>query len=423
MAIQFGQKNYGDIVAIKELLGGISDLDIRNRMQKLMMAKDLADKAQVSEALSKVNLSDPNSVAEGYQTLLGLGTPRATEAFKGLVDIAKLPQEEYSAISVPNVGAFTYGRRSGKTQPIPGTEQKQDLMSAIKQDPALSSAYNVLYNVNATTEDRQMAYNRLTQDPRLAGVGFIVPDFQRMATPTELSRYQSELDAIKKANPNDTRIPQYEAAIKKLTEGLPTFQLKETTTGELKSYNPRTGKLVGEGTGEFKVSGSTRTMMEGAQMLQPHIPEVDAMAAELDKRGLFGPVMSRVREAMTKVGTINTSNPDDTQSKLSQFATTLDDLIANDSKLNTDALVGKFAASLDLLASGAGRVHGGARGGGSIQMIEYLHNVLSAKGSYQMFKGRLAGLNDYMLKYAAGPHPKEQGKTESTGKFKILEVK
>jgi hypothetical protein len=70
-----------------------------------------------------------------------------------------------------------YGRRGGKGGIAPGTAQK-DLMSIIKKDPALSSAYDVLYNVNATPEDRQKAYNSLTSDARLAGVKFIVPDFK-----------------------------------------------------------------------------------------------------------------------------------------------------------------------------------------------------------------------------------------------------
>jgi hypothetical protein len=175
MAIQFGQKNYGDIVAIKELLGGISDLDIRNRMQKLMMAKDLADKAQVSGVLSKVNLSDPNSVAEGYSNLFGIGTPRAMQAIGVLEKTA--PPEEYNAIRTDQ-GVFVYGRRGGKGGIAPGTEQKQDLMSIVKEDPALNAAYNTLGNTQSTLEARTAAHNMLSNDPRLKGVQFLKPSFR-----------------------------------------------------------------------------------------------------------------------------------------------------------------------------------------------------------------------------------------------------
>lgn len=142
-------------------------------------------------------------------------------------------------------------------------------------------------------------------------------------------------------------------------------------------------------------TSSTRTMSEGAQMLAPHIKAIGEQAQALDKAGLFGPVMSRVRDILSKVGTIQ------------EF----DDAVSSDPELNKDKMVGKFATTLGLLASGAGRVHGGARGGGSTQMLQYFKNMLSDSSTLEMFMGRIEGVDDYMQGYAAGP----PGSKPSTG--------
>jgi hypothetical protein len=152
---------------------------------------------------------------------------------------------------------------------------------------------------------------------------------------------------------------------------------------------------------------ATRTMMEGAKNLLPHIDEVDKMAQDLNKRNLFGPVMSRIRDIAAKVGTTGDSgsDPNKTDQLYNNFATAL----SKDPYINqtNDSVVGQFIASLGLLASGAGRVHGGARGGGSIQMINYMKSLLSSDSTYDMFKGRLNALNSFMKGYAAGPKASE----------------
>jgi hypothetical protein len=152
-----------------------------------------------------------------------------------------------------------------------------------------------------------------------------------------------------------------------------------------------------------QVTGTTRTMMEGAQMLQPHVARVDTIAQELDKRGLFGVVMSRAREAATKVGTIDAGDFDKSSAQLQEFAAAFNAAVDADPRLSTDAMVGQFATELGLLASGAGRVHGGARGGGSIQMIDYMKSLLSQSSTYQMFHGRMTGLDSFIGDYAKGP--------------------
>ena len=138
-----------------------------------------------------------------------------------------------------------------------------------------------------------------------------------------------------------------------------------------------------------QMSQQTRTMMEGAQMMEPHIAQIADEASSLDQAGLFGPMMSRVRSALAQAGTID------------EFA----NLVSSDPELNRDPQVGRFATSLGLLASGLGRVHGGSRGGASPQMYANFRALLSDAGTLPMFLGRLQGADDYMTGYAQGPQP------------------
>jgi hypothetical protein len=179
--------------------------------------------------------------------------------------------------------------------------------------------------------------------------------------------------------------------------------------GRLDLYNDQvTNPKPGSAGDPNKITTSTKTMMEGARMLLPHIPEIDQQAAGLEKVGLFGPIMSRIRGYAEKVGT--TGSAEEVQASLEQFA----NVIAKDPELNRDAAVGQFATTLGLLASGAGRVHGGARGGGSIEMVRYMKSLLSSDSTYPMFKGRLAALNSYMKTYAEGPKAPETPKSNPT---------
>lgn len=166
-------------------------------------------------------------------------------------------------------------------------------------------------------------------------------------------------------------------------------------------YKRRTdaaAELAGGGKVPLATTAATRSMQEGAGMIRPHISELDTMAQELDKRGQFGPVMSKIRALAEKFGTAGDPGEDD------KLAAAIGQAISDDPTLNTDRLVGKFASTLGLMASGAGRVHGGARGGGSSQMMNYMKSLLSANGSLSMFQGRLDGLDSYMKTYEAGPH-------------------
>ena len=162
--------------------------------------------------------------------------------------------------------------------------------------------------------------------------------------------------------------------------------------------NVSTAQKIGTNKDAYdSITNQTKTMMEGARMLLPHVGELRQQALALEKNNMFGPVMSRIRNLAAKLGT--TGTPEQVQASLDEFARA----ITNDPQLSNDAMVGQFATSLGLMASGMGRVHGGARGGGSIQMINYLKNLLSADSSLSMFNGRLNSVESYLKGYAAGP--------------------
>ena len=162
------------------------------------------------------------------------------------------------------------------------------------------------------------------------------------------------------------------------------------------------------------LTAANRTMKTGAQNVQVHIPRILELARELDSRtgvldgksvplmGVFG---SRVREAFEKLGAVPAGeygsefeNP--LEAYAQAFGDELNALIAEDPNLRDDVIVGEFASNLSLLASGAGRVHGGARGGGSITMINYMKTIVSATSNYAQFFGRMRATYDWMDTYA-----------------------
>ncbi len=169
----------------------------------------------------------------------------------------------------------------------------------------------------------------------------------------------------------------------------------QVITGDISK--PLSGSAAANSSSGGQLTQQTKAMMEGSKMLYPHIAELRKQAADLDKRGLFGPVMSRVRDIAAKVGT--TGDPGKVAQDFQNLATS----ITSDRNMPNDAAVGQFLTTLGLVASGAGRVHGGARGGGSIQMVNYMKSLLSSDSTLSMFNGRLNGLDSFIKGYAAGP--------------------
>lgn len=151
-----------------------------------------------------------------------------------------------------------------------------------------------------------------------------------------------------------------------------------------------------------QTTAATRTMMEGAQMLEPHIAEVGGLADELEKAGLFGPLSSRMRHLAEKAGSLD------------EFMRS----VYTDPELQKDPLVGKFSTELALLVSGSARVHYGGRAGSSPGAIKGFKDMLSDASTAAMFKGRLSGLDSYMGGYAEGPPGGSGGRGKTTEKPK-----
>ncbi len=170
-----------------------------------------------------------------------------------------------------------------------------------------------------------------------------------------------------------------------------TEATKEANREQLANLNAKIDK-------DFKFTNQTKAMMEGAQMLLPHVPELRDKATYLAEHNMFGPIMSRVREAAAKIGT--TGTPEDIQKSLDEFKARVTDPSLNP---NNDTAVAEFTSLLGYMASGMGRVHGGARGGGSIEMVNYMKTLLGGQGSFNDFIGRANTMESMLKGYASGP--------------------
>jgi hypothetical protein len=193
-----------------------------------------------------------------------------------------------------------------------------------------------------------------------------------------------------------------------------------------------------------KLPASLVSMSVGAKTIRAHIDPLREMAFKLEQMGLFGAVQGRIRDVYARIGTANfggmdaylNENDDSNQGRLrlqvqmedisaeieqdliselssteavenaiATYATDAEALVYEERAKNPDAaferdrLIGQFASSLALMASGAGRVHGGARGGGSIAMIKYMKGLVSGVGSRGTFTGRMDSLDHWMGGY------------------------
>lgn len=129
-----------------------------------------------------------------------------------------------------------------------------------------------------------------------------------------------------------------------------------------------------------------RTRRATAQQILPKIKEARTMADNLDRAGLFGPAMSRLRQAASKVGTIEE----------------LQSLIGSDPEIAGDREVGRFASHMALLASGAAIAHYQGRAGSSQAAVQAFKDMVTDASTPEMFQGRLDALDDFMGGYASG---------------------
>lgn len=117
-----------------------------------------------------------------------------------------------------------------------------------------------------------------------------------------------------------------------------------------------------------------RTRKDMATRVKEHVPDAMDLIEEADKRGLLGPALGRWADLLAnKLG--STGNEDD------------------------DDLMGQLSFVLSGLRTGFANVHGGARGGGSIQMAAMWKEVFDSK---QMSKARLMGALKEEQKWLTG---------------------
>ena len=130
--------------------------------------------------------------------------------------------------------------------------------------------------------------------------------------------------------------------------------------------------------GPFSFDGPTAQMAQRATQTLSHISTIKGLISKLQADGQLGPVMSRWNEFWTGH-------------------------IGKDLTQNQDYV--KLANNLDLLTKAMGYIHGGARGGGSIQMIQSFAKKLNVeKMDADTLNGAIDAEADWISTYA---HPKQ----------------
>lgn len=151
-------------------------------------------------------------------------------------------------------------------------------------------------------------------------------------------------------------------------------------------------KLVDKGTGtarditeggkplEHQMTPQLRQMSETANDILPQMKRIQETAEKLDQLGFMGPLAGRWRDFVTKkigAGELAGGNAENAR------------------------LLGKFQSQIGLLTTAVARAHGGARAGGSIQMVEHLKEIMNPEGKdLPTFLGALSGVQDWMEQYA-----------------------
>ncbi len=138
--------------------------------------------------------------------------------------------------------------------------------------------------------------------------------------------------------------------------------------------------LEASGENVTQLTSQGKQMKETATTLLPMIDKVESLAKQLDQQGLMGTLGGRARNIAgveSAAADIQGLNPEQRK------------------------LIGEFASAGGLLITGIARAHGGARAGGSPQMIEHLSKLMDAKDKdINTFLGNLQGERDFMNAYA-----------------------
>jgi len=129
-------------------------------------------------------------------------------------------------------------------------------------------------------------------------------------------------------------------------------------------------RLAAQGVNVTQLDAQTRSTAQFAHTVRPHIDNTFSLIDKLDQQGKLGPLFGRWNE--WRAGKWGAGDPD---------------YIALRNNIN-------------LIDSAVARIHGGARGGGSPPMIQYMHEMLSAgpKDAASMRAG-LNVFNDWVKGY------------------------
>ena len=275
--------------------------------------------------------------------------------------------------------------------------------------------YKVVNITTGQTKDTGITSRHLTDEDNLSLKSQYALDLTAAKGIQQRKNIEAQTEAYKQTQGWETwNIPDPDDPSKQVTVRM------NRTTNQVEFFN-KDGQKIGPvskgGTkgGQSDITAQTRAMMEGAKMLLTghHVEDLRDQAAQLNQRGLFGPIMSRVRDLAAKYGTVEIGKDfDRDQQDLIDLGDQIsrinpDPGFAVDpaTKRTNDYLVGEFLVNLGLMTPGMGRVHGGARGGGSIEMVKYLKTLLTSSSSVGMFLGRLETVHDYLSGYAKGPKP------------------
>lgn len=113
------------------------------------------------------------------------------------------------------------------------------------------------------------------------GTNFTAGDFEKPINvyPTELSKYQNELDEIIKLNPRDPRIPAYRDVINKLRYGVDTYSTLPTSEG-IRSFSTKRGE-VGDIIAQPAPTADMRNKNESRKLVTRSIDEIKALSESL----------------------------------------------------------------------------------------------------------------------------------------------
>lgn len=131
---------------------------------------------------------------------------------------------------------------------------------------------------------------------------------------------------------------------------------------------------------------------DNAKRVDSHLPDIVNEIELAESNGLLGPAMGRWSAFLT--GTLGSSGNQPIKDKNGNVIP----------GITSDSLLTNLGADLNALKSGFAMVHGGARGGASVQLAARWDKILSAdKMSKEELLGALSGVHGWLSQYAKSP--------------------